>query len=577
MTLAVGYVRCSTDEQGSTSIPQQKEEIQKWIVGKDYEIFDWFVDEGKSGTSFTKRPAFNRLVSAVEGKPAFKHVLVYDESRWGRSINLRESNYWKTHFEMHGVKVRIINSSSKQENDIGSLVTEAVESAESSEFSKKLSRSVRRGMLSSQQGKYSRGGTAPYGYKRVAVNLQTGEQRELCPGSWVIPKAEKAVWELGDPNEVSTVQRIFDLKVSGLGYVAIADTLNGEGIPCPKRGRWRNRDQRWSGGTIISILQNRTYLGERIYNRLSFSKFKAIENGVTDFARFTDRPKFHNDKSEWKIIPSAHPAIVTEEIFLKANIKTRMLNYAGGEPQNQHFYRSQYLLTGLIKCAHCHFNYQGYKHKKTGHKYYVDGGFINKGKSVCSYHSVRQDRLEAFVLESIRETLLAPAMIEKIEDELRELLNDQSSSLKEDRKTEVEGQIREIQNKVANLISLAENGTVLDSITDRIRQLEETKRKLEVERDKIQQTVNPPQEIVKNITGAVRSFLENFEEKLKSVSTFEKKELIRMVVDKIVVDKEADQIQCYLRGLPAIDEIEKYKGDNSLLSGVAPTGIEPVF
>ena len=54
------------------------------------------------------------------------------------------------------------------------------------------------------------------------------------------------------------------------------------------------------------------------------------------------------------------------------------------------------------------------------------------------------------------------------------------------------------------------------------------------------------------ITRTVRSFLESFEQKLESVSMFEKKELIRMVVEKIVVDREADQMQYYLRALPGI-------------------------
>ena len=66
------------------------------------------------------------------------------------------------------------------------------------------------------------------------------------------------------------------------------------------------------------------------------------------------------------------------------------------------------------------------------------------------------------------------------------------------------------------------------------------------------------------------SKLEGFEQKLESVSMFEKKELIRMVVEKIVVDRETDQIQCYLRALPAIQEIEEFKKENSWVDTVAP-------
>ena len=43
---------------------------------------------------------------------------------------------------------------------------------------------------------------------------------------------------------------------------------------------------------------------------------------------------------------------------------------------------------------------------------------------------------------------------------------------------------------------------------------------------------------VKNPPKAIRSFLESFEAKPESVPMFDKKELIRMVVEKIIVDRE---------------------------------------
>ena len=350
--IAAGYVRCSTDEQGSTSIPQQKEEIKKWAEKNQFTMTKWFVDEGRSGTTFNKRPAFKELTTEIENKPDFEYVLVYDESRWGRALNPRENSYWKIHFERHGVKVRIINSSSQNGDDIGSYVVEVVESAEASEYSKKLSRSIRRGMLSDQQGKYSRGGTAPYGYKRVAIDLLTGEKKDMRDGLRSVPKQEKVVWELGKPEEVEVVKRIFTMNAEGIGYVSIADTLNGEKIPCPKRGRWRSRDQKWSGGTISTIIHNPAYKGDRVYNRLSFSRFVARERGV----EVGNRVKLTNDQSNWIVVPNAHPAIVSPELYKKAN----ETNYRKPSVKpNQHYYRSSFLLTGLVKCSHCGYNYQG--------------------------------------------------------------------------------------------------------------------------------------------------------------------------------------------------------------------------
>src|SRR5271157_5731807 len=129
MKIAVGYLRCSTDMQDG-SIEQQKKAIEVWAKANAYKVIDWFVDDGKSGTSFEQRPAFMRLKNRVETSPNFEYVLVYDESRWGRAEDPRESTYWKFHFKKHRVTVRIVNSQSKHENDISSYVVEVVEGAE---------------------------------------------------------------------------------------------------------------------------------------------------------------------------------------------------------------------------------------------------------------------------------------------------------------------------------------------------------------------------------------------------------------------------------------------------------------
>ena len=566
--IAAGYVRCSTDEQGATSIPQQQEEIKKWSALNHFNIVKWFIDEGRSGTDFLKRPAFKTLVDEIQHDPDFEYVLVYDESRWGRAPNPRESNYWKMHFERYGVKVRVIHSSSKNEDDIGSYVVEVVESAEASEYSKKLSRSVRRGMLSPQQGKYSRGGTAPYGYKRVAIDCVSGQRKELRDGMHCVPRQEKVVWELGNPVEVETVKRIFEMKTSGMGCVAIADRLNSEHIPCPKRGRWKNRDKKWSGCCIETIIRNQTYTGDRVYNKLSYSKYVSKEKGV-DF-----QLRMMNDPSEWIIVPDAHPPIISKELFA---IVTREKGTTGSKI-TRHHYRSNYLLTGLVKCTHCNFSYQGAHHNKSGNKYYVDGGFINKGKSVCNYHSVRKDVLEEFVLKSIKDFLLAPEMLKKINDSLLQLLEGNPGE-REQRRSILMLRLKENEEKIGNLITLVEKGMQLDSVTDRIKALEEEKQKLKDDLSQLDanqlSSISPAA-----VAREVLAFFARFEENFDKVPILEKKDLIRRIVEKILVDPVNRKVECYLRQMPNIPVVEEFNssaGKPFWVPPVAPTGIEPVF
>ena len=249
LKIGVGYVRCSTEKQDE-SIDQQKQAVLDWANENAFKIVEWFEDEGKSGTSFDRRPAFMRMARIVETNPNFNYVLVYDESRWGRAANPRESNYWKIHFERFGVRVIVINSSSSNQNTISDYVVEVVESAEASEYSKKLSRAVLRGSKANAGQGYSSGGFAPYGFQRVAINKTTGERRLLGSGQKAIYKEEKVSLVLGDPLEVDTVKRIFEMKATGHGYKKIAERLNDEKTPCPQRGRWRSEDRKWSCGTI---------------------------------------------------------------------------------------------------------------------------------------------------------------------------------------------------------------------------------------------------------------------------------------------------------------------------------------
>jgi DNA invertase Pin-like site-specific DNA recombinase len=565
--IAVGYVRCSTDEQGATSIPQQKQELERWAAANDFEIVEWFVDEGKSGTSFLARPGFAELVKRVEHDPDFSYVLVYDESRWGRALNPRENAYWKVHFERFKVKVRIIHSSSKNGDDIGSYVMEVVESAEASEYSKKLSRAVRRGMLSAQQGIYSRGGTAPYGYVRIAVDLTTGERRELREGMRSAPRQEKVVWGLGKPEEVETVRRIFELRAEGLGYVAIANILNAEGVPSPKRGRWRNRDQKWCGVTVNGIITNLTYTGARVYNRLSFSKILANERG------YVLNSRRQNDREEWIIVKNAHPAIVSKELFDQANALEQQ-ETRGYRPR---YSASEYLLTGLVRCSRCQFNFQGFHHTKSGVKYYVDGGYINKGKSVCTWFSVRKEVLERFVLQSVKEVLLVPPLLERVRSKVQELIRNEPHQIQQ-RIHSISQVIKENESKIENLMRLAEEGGSVKTVAARLRELEEIQEKLKEEQLRLQKHY-PHKEREMDIVREVSSFLENFETNILTARIEEKKELLRKVVEKIVVDRERRKVSCYVRVLPKLPTVRDFSRTSTSLLGqkVALTGIEPVF
>ena len=66
----VGYIRCSTEMQGD-SPEQQKNAILEYAKAMGYVVIEWFIDFGKSGTTFDQRSEFLRLWSKVQNNPEF--------------------------------------------------------------------------------------------------------------------------------------------------------------------------------------------------------------------------------------------------------------------------------------------------------------------------------------------------------------------------------------------------------------------------------------------------------------------------------------------------------------------------
>jgi len=81
---AVGYVRRSTDKQ-EQSIADQKKAIQSYVRDNNLRLQEFYIDDAISGTSVTKRFAFQQMIKDAESANCqFSYVVVYDVKRFGR-------------------------------------------------------------------------------------------------------------------------------------------------------------------------------------------------------------------------------------------------------------------------------------------------------------------------------------------------------------------------------------------------------------------------------------------------------------------------------------------------------------
>lgn len=85
------YCRVSTDEQAKNgiSLQCQQDALTKYATEHQYEIIDYYIDDGYTGTNL-KRPGLQRLLNDVKSKK-LDIVLITKLDRWGRGVR----NYYK--------------------------------------------------------------------------------------------------------------------------------------------------------------------------------------------------------------------------------------------------------------------------------------------------------------------------------------------------------------------------------------------------------------------------------------------------------------------------------------------------
>lgn len=179
-----------------------------------------------------------------------------------------------------------------------------------------LRNEVFKGMKENARRCFHNGGTAPYGYRLNKVAEASGYTKSI-----LVP---------GPDNEVATVKRIFHNYVyDNYGYKKIASDLNIEGIPS-------SSGNQWSYSSIYSMLHNKAYIGNGVWNMHDYNSGKKKK-----------------PEEEWIRQENTHTALVSKEVFdlVKEKSKSRIKNSNLFEATN-----TPYILKGLFKCPYCNSN-----------------------------------------------------------------------------------------------------------------------------------------------------------------------------------------------------------------------------
>jgi DNA invertase Pin-like site-specific DNA recombinase len=267
------YVRMSTEHQ-QYSTENQGQVIRQYAERRGMNIVRTYTDAGKSGLKIDGRSALKQLIQDVEtGAADFTAVLVYDVSRWGRFQDADESAYYE--YICRRAKIEVHYCAEQFENDGSpiSTIVKGVKRAMAGEYSRELSAKVFIGQCRLIELGFRQGGTAGFGLRRMLCDVHGQPKGVLDRGEKKSIHTDRIILIPGPQEEVDIVRWVFRTFVERrIGETKLAAILNERGIVT-------DLGQPWTRGTVHKLLTSEKYIGNNIYNRISFKlKNKRVRN-----------------------------------------------------------------------------------------------------------------------------------------------------------------------------------------------------------------------------------------------------------------------------------------------------------
>ena len=269
------YIRVSTEDQATEgfSINAQKEKLTKYAEINDWQILDYYIDDGISGKNIKDRPEITRMLNDIK-KRKIKNVLVYKLDRLTRSLlNLMELINL---FETYDCSLNSHTEKLDTSNAVGRMFVKILGTF--AEFEREnLAERVSFGYeQKTKEGNYTNT-NGVYGYDYIAGvgELKVNEREALL------------------------VNKIYDLYLSNNSMLSISKMLNDEGVPTKRGGKWAQ-------STIRSILTNPLYIGKVRYGVGSKNKHKAfvVDNvkhlPIVNVKKYDNVQKLMKKRSELK-------------------------------------------------------------------------------------------------------------------------------------------------------------------------------------------------------------------------------------------------------------------------------------
>ncbi len=520
------YCRLSRDDElsgESNSIKNQKLILSKYAEDNKFQNIRFFVDDGYSGTTFT-RPAFVELMELAENRQ-IGAIIVKDHSRLGRNRlvvgQLLEEDFVRLNIRYIAIMDNI--DSSKGLNDFLPIQDWFNEM-----HAKNTSQKVRAVLKSKGESGVSLANNVPYGYKKD----------ENDKTKWII-----------DETSAEVVKEIYNLFIQGHGTFEIARTLTERNIMTPAEyfasiGRTfptklQTLKHQWNATTVASILDRQEYIGDTVNFKYTVRSYK-------------DKTKVNLPKEEWKIFKNTHEAIIDEYTW---NIAQQLRNNRKKPTRSG----KKSIFSGLLFCDDCgkKMYFQSPVTDLNAKDHYRCSSY-KKNISLCTSHWITDEVLQVLVLENIQKVVSYMKNFEDlfIKEQLAKSTQDELNQIAKNKKELEKAKNRVIE--IDNLFMHIYEDNVSGKITDeRFRNLSFNYDKEQKElKTKIEQLSNEINNTEKKTTDLTQ-FISNV--KKYTEITELTPEILNELIEKILVHqaekvngKKVQEIDIYYRGVGII-------------------------
>ncbi len=320
------YLRLSekeSKEELSESIKGQELLLRDFIKDKsELELFEIFIDDGKTGTNFN-RPSFIKMIDLVK-EGVINCIVVKDLSRFGRNY-IETGNYLENIFPFLGVRFISVtdnyDSLNSKTEDISFILP--IKNIMNENYSRDISKKERSAKSTLRKKGCFLGGTTPYGYEKS--------------------KSDKHKLVIDEP-AAEIVRQIFTLACEGKGDLLIAKHLNDHDILSPAAYKASkgidtmvySQSNLWNKAGVGRILRNEMYIGKMV---------QGVQTNKTIRGK-----KFLVPREKWDIVDNTHEPIISQEQFEKV----RLIKESRRKKTNKKKKESnENIFKGLVFCGNC--------------------------------------------------------------------------------------------------------------------------------------------------------------------------------------------------------------------------------